>query len=210
MTRDGTSNTPPHSEPSPVLSYCGPIPQALASQVVFNRQGDTLTIHIPGGPVAAKIIVRAILLIPSLAMIALLLLPISEVFNHTEEAVGYAIFPAIGIALLVWGGITCIRSIIYLYRMGRNPSLVTVGPAGIELRAAGNIRPIVLRVQRDRIAHLQIHPDGFGITNRLTLEVIASDDSLHIASIPWPRGYPMIALEDNIRDVLGLADNGQR
>ena len=194
-----------------VLSYRGVAPVKSPRGATFERQGDVLTVTIPGASIALKIILRSILfLIFVLAGGAIVLSTLASLTSGgTDGGLGGAVCPSLIVMLLTLAALATLGSIIQLARDGALQSVVRVWPGGLEVNAPGATRAFVIRLPRAGISDVRIHPAGFGFTPRLRLEITGSDDQLYVAAIPWPRGYPMIVLEDNVRDVLGLAPDNQ-
>ncbi len=105
------------------------------------------------------------------------------------------------------GGVGAERSarlVINWRRHGRKPSIVRAGPEGLGVSSTGNARTLSIHFARDRIQNLFVQYKVSGKNLRLVLQVISDDDQMHSATFPWRAGQPMIEVEDNLRDVLGL------
>lgn len=192
-------------EPANVLPYHGPAPQRIPKHVVYERDGETLTITIPPPPFSTPIILSSLALLAcGLPMAAITALVISEWRNarfHGEFS-AFNCIAAVG-SLLALGMVRAVRRLIYWGREGRMSSVVRVDPHGLEIRATGSVRPVTHYFRRDCITELHIHP-GAGLNPRLFLQIVTLDDQMYLASLPWCAGQPMIEVEDNLRDVLGL------
>jgi hypothetical protein len=203
----GTEAAP---KPAAVLSYRSAVPGNALGEVTFEREGEVLTITIPPGPVVLKIIWRSVLLFLFVfPIVGITIGVVSSLIGGGLHGGGDEItcigFTAV---FLVLAALATLGSILRLERNRKVPSIVRVWPAGIEVETGETRGTTAIRLPRDRIADVRIHPANVGFSHRVQLEIASTDDTLHVAAIPWPRGYPMIALEDNIRDVLRLPPEG--
>ena len=58
---------------------------------------------------------------------------------------------------------------------------------------------------RQRIRSFSIHPGRTGLCQKMEIELVLDDDSQAVISIPWAVGEPMITVQDNVRDILGMS-----
>jgi hypothetical protein len=175
-------------------------------RVVYERDGDTLTITIPPPPFSTPIILSSLaLLVCGLPLAGIASFMISEWrdFGFRRESAEAFYCPAAVGSLLALGMVWAIRRLIYWIREGKWPSILRVDTQGLEIRATGSAKPVIHYFRRDRITELNIHP-GTGWNPRLFLQIVTVEDEMYLASVPWCAGQPMIEVEDKLRDVLGL------
>jgi hypothetical protein len=205
------SDSPPHLPgdiPPPILGYHRVQPIAPERVIVYQRVGDALTITILPRPFATQVVFRTLAFlacaIPT-AGIALVVLTTAP-RDWTDPSMLSCIGPVT--LFFSWGTFRTLRRLIYCMREGRHPAVLRASPAGLEVLAPGNVPPLALRLRRDQIMTLEVHPGGVGPSQRLILRVTTLEDNLHFVNLPWWAGHPMIEVEDNLRDVLGLATQG--
>ena len=170
----------------------------LPHEIMIERDGEQVTITIPQSPpVLAMIGFSGVILLGGIVMAGMFI-------ACWDRGVSIASCPFGGVAFLGMGMAASLRRLIYIAREGAIPSQIRVWPDGIEVHAAGDSKPVVFYATREEIAHVEVYPRVSGISNKLVLQVIGHNGTLHEAVISWPRGYPMAELEQLLGEVLKL------
>ncbi|HWE98053.1 MAG TPA: hypothetical protein VG269_29170 [Tepidisphaeraceae bacterium] len=96
---------------------------------------------------------------------------------------------------------------MFMSKGGRLPAVIRVRPDGLEIDARGSVRPVQHMWAVGQIVDVSIRVGGgllAGFRPVLVLQLMLSNGEVCRIAIPWRNGDPMIEVEDNLRDVLGL------
>ena len=188
----------------PVFPYRGPvIPyRSGPTGVTYVRTADTLVITIPSAPFFGQVLHRVTMLaLAACFTVAMAFIAIAG--SRDGDPAPALIFGSIA-AIFGWTVVFSIKRTIYTLKDGKQPSTLAVGSDGLRINTAGTFRHRAIHIVKERIFDLQVIPPSSMRGSDLTLQVITRDDDLHVVRLPWRDEQPMIELEDNLRDVLGL------
>jgi hypothetical protein len=214
MNESPRESPPPPDAPNlNVLAYHGPSPlgalrpSAVASRVSYERVLGALVITVPAPPVVVPVVAAALIVIScGLPAMALLTFDGFEVFrNHSVRSEDLCVWA--GMTPFVLAAIWAIRRIMFMTKGGRLPTVIRVRPEGLEIDARGSLRPVRHTWAAGQIADVSIRVSGgllAGFMPVLLLQLVLDDGQVCRVPIPWRHGDPMIEVEDNLRDVLGL------
>jgi hypothetical protein len=170
--------------------------------VAFERQGNSLTVYIPSSPLVGQILVRSLVFLAFAIPPGIIVLIIAIDLVHGRSSTFLA--GLIIAAPFGWGAVRALRILIHAARRGKVPFVVRVSAAGLEIVAPGKVRDMNVSLRCERIVHLFVRPDGLFFHPRILLHIFCDDGAMHVITLPWPKGRPIMDLEDNLRDVIGM------
>jgi hypothetical protein len=166
-----------------------------------------LVITVPAPPVIVPIVAAAAVAllcgIPALAVLAIESYSVLQ--NRSVGSESVCVF--IGTSPFVLAAIWALRRMLFMSKGGRLPTVIRVRPEGLEIDARGSVRPVQHTWAAGQIVDISIRVGGgllAGFRPVLMLQLMLSNGEVCRVPIPWRHGDPMIEVEDNLRDVLGL------
>ncbi|MDB5290068.1 MAG: hypothetical protein JWL69_1309 [Phycisphaerales bacterium] len=194
-----------------VLAYHGPSPatrpRSVSSGVTYERVGDALVISVLPPPITLQCVVQTVIILLCGVLALGLLVLGAYVAADRDHLEGGTVCVWISAAPFVAGAVWALRRLLYAYREGHVPTVIRVRPEGLEIDARGTVRPVRHTWPRAWITDLSVRPGTgllAGVLPVLQLQVVLADRDVRWVAIPWRHGDPMIQVEDNLRDMLGL------
>ena len=171
--------------------------------------GNELRVSIPPTSYAGQMIVRGLYLAACLPVAAIVFLSVafivSDVVSNSvmdRSSVGVSAIIACLFLLLL---LILIGKLIHHIRNEQLSSSVTAGIHGLEVRTPWLPNSQPFQVPRENIVDLRVNPGGAAFSPACFLEITTRDDRILTVRLPWPKRHPMIELEDNLCDILGLS-----
>jgi hypothetical protein len=206
MAEQSVEPISPRTVPAlPVISYRGG-PEATHSGIVtYIRMSDKLVVTIPPPPFGRQMVRASIML--ALVLVMAMFFAFMTIVMMMSRGTGNApsaTITAVLATFFCWNLVTSIRRIVYISRDGRQPSILTVGPSGLEIHSPGKLRPRTIHIEPASIFDLQVIPPATRRGSRVVVQIVTRDDEMHLIDLPWQDGQPMIELEDHLRSALEL------